>query len=72
LREGGRRNHRRHSDEYKEISVSVHADLPFMLLREITEALAWIWLKSRDACLQSALPQLTAPRLVPFASPIES
>jgi hypothetical protein len=38
--------------------VSVHADLPFMVLREITEALARIWLKSRDACLPSALPAI--------------
>jgi hypothetical protein len=39
LRQGGRRR-RRQCDEYKEIPVPVHANLPFMVFREITKAFA--------------------------------
>ena len=46
LRQGGRRSRRRQCDEYKEIPVPVHANLPFMVFREITKALARIGLKS--------------------------
>jgi hypothetical protein len=36
-----------------------------MLLREITEALAWIWLKSRDAYLPPALPAIDSTSVRP-------
>jgi hypothetical protein len=52
FRQGGRRS-RRQYDEYEEIPVPVHANLPFMVLREITKALArWrgLGLKFCDAC----------------------
>jgi hypothetical protein len=37
---------RRQCDEYKEIPVPVHTNLPFMVFREITKTLARIGLKS--------------------------
>jgi hypothetical protein len=40
LRQSGRRGRRRQCNEYKEIPVLVHANLPFMVFREITKALA--------------------------------